>query len=308
MRGRPIVPEWRFSLASGRGPERGRYHARMDPFTSDARRVNALLRAARARIDAVDAEYLLVHVLGKPRSWLFAHHDDLVAGDQAAVFEALVQRRARGEPVAYLTGQRGFWRFDLAVTPATLIPRPETELLVELALERLPTDRALRVADLGTGSGAIALALAHERPRAQVLATDASAQALAVAQANAAALRLGNVGFGEGDWYAPLADERFDLIASNPPYIALGDPHLDEGDLRYEPASALSSGHDGLDAIRAIVADAPTHLVAGGWLLLEHGWDQGEAVRALLAAAGFAEVATRQDLEGRDRVSLGRWP
>jgi len=280
----------------------------MDPFTSAARRVDALLQVARARIDAVDAEFLLVHVLGKPRSWLFAHRDDLVAGDQVAAFEALVQRRAHGEPVAYLTGQRGFWRFDLAVTTATLIPRPETELLVELALERLPTDRALRVADLGTGSGAIALALSHERPRAQMVATDASAQALAVAQANAAALRLSNVGFREGDWYAPLAGERFDLIASNPPYIALGDPHLDEGDLRFEPASALSSGHDGLDAIRAIVAGAPAHLSTGGWLLLEHGWDQGDAVRALLAAAGFAEVATRQDLEGRDRVSLGRWP
>jgi len=280
----------------------------MEPHTSDERRIDALLQAARARIDAVDAEFLLVHVLGKPRSWLFAHSDDWVAADRAVAFEALVLRRALGEPVAYLTGKRGFWRFDLAVTPATLIPRPETELLVELALERLPTDRALRVADLGTGSGAIALALAHERPRAQVTATDASAQALTVARANAAALRLENVDFREGDWYAPLAGDRFDLIASNPPYIALGDPHLDEGDLRYEPAFALSSGHDGLDAIRTIVAGAPAHLVAGGWLLLEHGWDQGEAVRALLAAAGFAEVATRQDLEGRDRVSLGRWP
>ncbi|GAB3361021.1 peptide chain release factor N(5)-glutamine methyltransferase [Lysobacter tyrosinilyticus] len=280
----------------------------MDPFITDARRVDALLLAARARIDAVDAEFLLVHVLGKSRSWLFAHRDDLVTGDLAATFAALVQRRAQGEPVAYLTGQRGFWRFDLAVTPATLIPRPETELLVELALERLPTDRALRVADLGTGSGAIALALAHERPRAQVTATDASASALAVARANANALRLGNVGFDEGDWYTPLGDAHFDLIASNPPYIALGDPHLDEGDLRYEPASALSSGTDGLDAIRTIVADAPAHLLPGGWLLLEHGWDQGEAVRALLTMAGFAEVATYQDLEGRDRVSLGRWP
>ena len=278
----------------------------MEPSISDARRVDALLQAARARIDAVDAEFLLVHVLDKPRSWLFAHRDERATAEQAATFDALVRRRAKGEPVAYLTGQRGFWRFDLAVTPATLIPRPETELLVELALERLPTDRALRVADLGTGSGAIALALAHERPRARVTATDASVSALAVAQANAAALRLGNVEFGHGDWYTPLGDACFDLIASNPPYIASGDPHLEEGDLRYEPASALSSGTDGLDAIRAIAGGALAHLMPGGWLLLEHGWDQGEAVRELLCAAGFAQVRTERDLEGRDRVTLGR--
>lgn len=270
--------------------------------------LDVLLQEARTRIDAVDAEFLLVHALDKPRSWLFAHRDDLAPVEVAAAFEALVQRRAAGEPVAYLTGQRGFWRFDLAVTPATLIPRPETELLVELALARLPADRSSRAADLGTGSGAIALAVAYERPRTRVIATDASAPALAIARANAQALRLANIDFREGDWFAPLAGERFDLIASNPPYIALGDPHLDEGDLRFEPASALSSGADGLDAIRTIVAGAPSHLEPGGWLLLEHGWDQGAAVRALLAAAGFGEVATAQDLEERDRVSLGRRP
>src|SRR4249919_924976 len=288
----------------------GRYHSRMEtptPLMPGARRLDALLLAARARIDAVDAEFLLAHALGKPRGWLFAHRDELASDDTVAAFEALVQRRGAGEPVAYLTGQRGFWRFDLAVTPATLIPRPETELLVELALSRLPSGRALRVADLGTGSGAIALALALERPRAQVVATDASAPALAVARANAQALRLANVDFREGDWLAPLAGERFDLIASNPPYIAVEDPHLGEGDLRFEPASALSSGVDGLDAIRAIVAAAPLHLEAGGWLLMEHGWDQGAAVRELLTNAGFAEVATERDLEDRDRVSLGRW-
>ncbi|QNP39857.1 peptide chain release factor N(5)-glutamine methyltransferase [Lysobacter solisilvae (ex Woo and Kim 2020)] len=273
-----------------------------------ARRLDALLQEARARIDAVDAEFLLVHVLDRPRSWLFAHRDDPVPDGVAAAFAALVARRAQGEPVAYLTGRRGFWRFDLAVTPATLIPRPETELLVELALERLPIERALRVADLGTGSGAIALALAHERPRAQVLASDASAQALAVARTNAQALGLANVGFREGDWFAPLAGECFDLIASNPPYIALDDPHLGEGDLRFEPAAALGSGADGLDAIRRIAAEAPAYLQAGGWLLLEHGWDQGAAVRGLLLAAGFVEVATERDLEGRDRVTLGRKP
>lgn len=272
------------------------------------RRLDALLQDARTRIDIADAEFLLVHLLEKPRSWLFAHRDGLAPGETVAAFETLVQRRAAGEPVAYLTGQRGFWRFDLEVSPATLIPRPETELLVELALERLPPDRALSVADLGTGSGAIALALAFERPRARVIATDASAQALAVARANAETLQLGNVVFREGDWFVPLSGERFDLIASNPPYIALGDPHLEEGDLRYEPASALSSGIDGLDAIRSIAAGAPSHLEAGGWLLLEHGWDQGAAVRAVLANAGFVDVVTHRDLEDRDRVTLGRRP
>ncbi|MFC5579364.1 peptide chain release factor N(5)-glutamine methyltransferase [Lysobacter niabensis] len=271
-------------------------------------RIDQLLQGARTRLEPGEADLLLAYVLGKSRSWLFAHGDGQVPVDVAAAFEGLVQRRVAGQPVAYLTGQRGFWRFDLAVTPATLIPRPETELLVELALARLPTDRELRVADLGTGSGAIALALALERSRARVSATDASAPALEVARGNAQALRLGNVVFLEGDWFAPLSGQRFDLIASNPPYIALGDPHLDAGDLRFEPAAALSSGADGLDAIRVIVAGAPAHLEADGWLLLEHGWEQGPVVRDLLTQAGFTEVATQHDLEGRDRVSFGRWP
>jgi release factor glutamine methyltransferase len=260
------------------------------------------------QIEGADAELLLAHVLGKSRSWLFAHGDDFASKETVTAFRSLVARRVAGEPVAYLTGRRGFWRFDLAVSPATLIPRPETELLVELALARLPSDRTLRLADLGTGSGAIALALAHERPRAQVIATDASADALAVAQANATALDIRNLEFRLGDWFAPLPDERFDLIASNPPYIALDDPHLQEGDLRYEPSAALSSGADGLDAIRAIVGDAPAHLEPGGWLLLEHGWEQGDAVRDVLTRAGFGDVATERDLEDRDRVTMGRKP
>src|SRR5690606_41469022 len=216
-------------------------------------------------------------------------------------------RRVAGEPVAYLTGRRGFRHLELQVTPDTLVPRPETELLVELALERLPTDRELRIADLGTGSGAIALALASERPRASVVATDASAAALAVARANADALGIANVEFREGDWFDAVRGERFDLVASNPPYIAEGDPHLQAGDLRFEPAMALSSGSDGLDAIRRIVAGAPAHLQPGGGLLLEHGWEQGAAVRALLSAAGFHAVATARDLEQRDRITYGRY-
>ena len=275
-------------------------------MTPDAPSAARLLAQARAAIDAVDAEHLLLHVLARPRSWLFAHADDAVTATEAAAFRALVERRAQGEPVAYLTGTQGFWSLELAVTPATLIPRPETERLVELALERLPAGVAVRVADLGTGSGAIALAIARERPQAQVIATDASADALEVARANAERNRVRNVQFRQGDWLAPLAGERFDLIASNPPYIADGDPHLCAGDLRFEPPTALSSGADGLDAIRVIVRDARALLQPGGWLLLEHGWDQGDAVRALLQVAGYSDVATEQDLEARDRISLGR--
>ncbi|MDQ1094444.1 release factor glutamine methyltransferase [Xanthomonas sacchari] len=268
----------------------------------------SLLRAACTQVERGDAEALLLHALQRDRAWLFAHAREPLPDDVVGGFQALLARRAQGEPVAYLTGRRGFWTLDLAVGPATLIPRADTERLVELALERLDGAPGRRVADLGTGSGAIALALAGERPQAQVLATDLSAAALAVAEANARAHGLRNVAFVQGTWLLPLAGQRFDLIASNPPYIADGDSHLQQGDLRYEPASALASGPDGLDDLRRIAADAPAHLLPGGWLLLEHGWDQGPAVRALLEASGFLEVATHQDLEARDRVTLGRQP
>ncbi len=276
---------------------------------------NTLLRAARARIDASEAELLLLHALrghdgsrDYARAWLYTHGDDPLDAAVLAAFEALARRREAGEPVAYLTGRRGFWTLDLATSPAALIPRPETELLIEAALARIPDDREVRVADLGTGSGAIALALAIERPRARVIAVDVSQDALALAAANARGHALGNVEFRRGSWFAPLSGERFDAVVSNPPYLAEDDPHLQQGDLRYEPRIALSSGSDGLDAIRAIAADAPAHLTAGGWLLLEHGYGQGAAVRALLQAAGFAQVATERDLEARERVTLGRAP
>ncbi|MGH8079858.1 MAG: peptide chain release factor N(5)-glutamine methyltransferase [Lysobacter sp.] len=271
-------------------------------------RIDALLREARQHMDAGDAEVIVCHALGKPRSWLFAHGDDELAPDDAQRLRALLERRVHGEPVAYLTGTRGFWRFDLRVTPATLIPRPETERLVELALQRLPQDRDLRVADLGTGSGAIALAIASERPRASVIAVDVSEAALEVARGNGRALGLANAEFRQGDWFAPLAGERFELIASNPPYIESADPHLAQGDLRYEPIGALASGGDGLDAIRTIAREALAHLRPGGWLLIEHGWEQGAAVRGLLEAAGLIEAATERDWEDRDRVSLARAP
>ncbi|MCO7461037.1 peptide chain release factor N(5)-glutamine methyltransferase [Stenotrophomonas maltophilia] len=283
------------------------------PFQSEPS-LRQVVAEASARLGGVEArheaELLLLHVLDRPRSWLFAHATDPLATADQAAFEALLARRVAGEPVAYLIGRRGFWTLDLEVDPATLIPRPETELLVELALERLPPERTLQLADLGTGSGAIALALASERPQAHVLATDASPGALAVAARNAARHELRNVRFAEGgyDWYAPLQGARFDLIASNPPYIASDDPHLEQGDLRFEPATALSSGVDGLDDIRRIVDGGQAHLLPGGWLLIEHGWDQGAAIRALFEAAGFTDVQTVQDLEQRDRITLGQRP
>lgn len=255
-----------------------------------------------------EAALLLRHALGVSEAWLIAHADDQVDADRADAFRGLVARRAHGEPVAYLTGLRGFHDIELHVAPGVLIPRPETELLVELVLQRTPADADCNVADLGTGSGAIALAIAHARPRARVVATDASGAALDVARGNAKRLGTGNVAFVQGDWCAALGDARFDVIVSNPPYIAAGDPHLREGDLRFEPAAALASGPDGLDAIRTIVAGAEVHLRDGGWLLLEHGFEQGAAVRELLAAHGYGGVFTKHDLEGRDRVSGGRFP
>ena len=281
----------------------------MHDFPETAATVAALVRAGAARLGGDEArreaEWLAEQALGVGRAWLFAHANDAVKPEVCARYLALLARRAAGEPLAYLLGRAGFWTLDLEVTPATLIPRPETELLVEAALARLPEANALCIADLGTGSGAIALALASERPQARVLATDASAAALEVARRNAARNDIVNVAFRQGDWLEPLAGERFDLIASNPPYIAQGNPHLGRGDLRFEPATALASGADGLDALRTLARDAPTHLVPGGWLLLEHGWDQGAAVRGLLRDAGFQRIETLRDLEDRERVTLG---
>ncbi len=254
----------------------------------------------------LDAEVLLCHLLECNRAHLRAWPERELSPQQQADYRALVERRRRGEPIAYITGSREFWSLRLQVTPATLIPRPDTERLVELALERIPPDAAWQVADLGTGSGAIALAIARERPRCRVVATDASADALAVAAANGARLGLGNVVFRHGAWLAPLAGERCQLIVSNPPYIRSDDPHLAQGDLRFEPPTALSAGADGLDDIRLIAAGARHHLTPGGWLLLEHGCDQGAAVRALLQQNGYGDVLTYQDYAGLDRVSAGR--
>jgi release factor glutamine methyltransferase len=264
---------------------------------------------AQSGLVPIDGQVLLAHVLGCDRAWLIAHANDALSREDADRFLALARRRREGEPVAYLTGWREFWGLRLAVDRSVLIPRPETETLVEVALARLPADRPLRVLDLGTGSGAIALAVAHERPLAQVVATDRSQAALAVARGNAQRLGIANLTFVQGNWYEDLPPELstgFDLIASNPPYVAAADAHLREGDLPSEPIGALAAGDDGLDALRVIVAGAPARLAPGGWLVVEHGHDQSDAVRGRFADAGFLAIASTRDLAGIPRVVAGR--
>ena len=257
----------------------------------------------------LDAELLLAHVLQKTRTWLHTWPEYELSAEQTQEFEQLVARRVVGEPVAHLLAQQEFWSLDLIVTADTLIPRPETERLVELALERIPPTAAWRIADLGTGSGAIALALAKERPACIVIATDQSAAALAVAEDNARNNRLHNVTFRRGNWFEALQDEApFDLIVSNPPYIKETDPHLLQGDVRFEPAIALQAGPNGLTDLQHLIGQALPHLKAGGWLLLEHGYDQGEAVVQLLHQAGYTEVNDYADLAGLPRVAAGCKP
>jgi release factor glutamine methyltransferase len=266
--------------------------------------VSALaLEASSARIEV---QCLLQKVLHVPRVYLLAHPERSLTEAEYVRYSELLLRRLHGEPVAYILGEREFFGLNFKVTPATLIPRPDTELLVELTVQRIPARERCAVLDLGTGSGAIALAIAQACPRAEVLAGDASAAALAVAQENARALGVSNVRFIQSDWFAALGTQRFALIVSNPPYIAAGDPHLVQGDVRFEPVSALVSGSDGLDDIRQIITRSPAHLEAGGWLLLEHGYDQAARVRGLLQAAGFDDVFSACDLAGIERVSGGR--
>ena len=256
----------------------------------------------------LEAKMLLAHVLGRDRAWLAAHGDAALETGEARAFDALVRRRSAGEPIAYLTGRREFYGLDLEITPDVLIPREETEGLVELALAWLPTGAAVRVLDLGCGSGAVALAIARERPLASVTGIDVSPAAIELARRNATRLAIANAAFAESDWFADVAPERFALIVANPPYVGENDPHLHAGDLRFEPPGALASGHDGLDAIRAIVAAAPSHLSPGAHFAVEHGYDQARNVRSLLTAAGFEAIASARDLAGIERVTYGRWP
>ncbi len=257
-------------------------------------------------LDRLDAQVLLAHALQWPRSALIARDQQKLPPIEVEYFRRLIRQRLDGSPVAYLTGEREFWSLKLRVTADTLIPRPETELLVETALACLPADSPARVLDLGTGSGAVALAIASERPNWEVVATDASPQALAVATANAIRLGLQRVRFERGHWWQAVAGERFDLVLSNPPYVAESDPHLSQGDLPAEPAAALRSGPRGLDALNEIVANAPDGMADGGYLLLEHGHEQRAAVLAAMTVAGLKRAGGVKDLAGRDRVCMAR--
>lgn len=267
--------------------------------------VKAALTAAGGKLPASEARLLLGHALKRPAAWLIAHDDAILDEDAMLAFASLVARRAGGEPVAYLLGHREFFGREFAVSPAVLIPRPETELLVDLAIARIGRGTAAAILDLGTGSGCVAVTLALELPEACLTAVDRSAVVLALAAGNAQ--RHGaTVRMMQSDWYSALADERFDLIVANPPYVAAGDPHLSTGDLRHEPLAALAGGADGLDAIRCIIAGASGHLAPGGELWLEHGHDQALAVYELFAAASWDDVEQHRDLAGIVRVTGGR--
>lgn len=280
--------------------------------------LQALLTQARRRLAdtlelpadeaRIEVQALLRHALGdKSRAWLIAHAERTLTANEQLHFDSLLHRRLQGEPIAYILGRREFYGLEFLITSDVLIPRPDTETLVEAALQRIPRHQRRRILDLGTGSGAIAIAIAANRPESVVFATDRSEAALAVALGNARRLAANNVRLLHSDWFSALAGEVFDIIVSNPPYIAAADPHLEQGDLRYEPHSALASGPDGLDDIRRIAASAPAYLAQDGWLLLEHGYDQAEAVAGLLEDAGFTEIGHAADLAGIQRVTLGKY-
>ncbi len=281
---------------------------------SDNRALGDALKGAVAALTGssptpgLDTEALAMHVCGLARAELITRAETALSVAQIRQLRELLARRRQGEPIAYLTGEREFWSLALKVTPATLIPRPETERLVERAVACIPPDAHWTIADLGTGSGAIALAIARERPGARLLATDISAEALAGAGENALTLGIANVEFRQGDWLAPLRGEMLQVIVSNPPYVRADDPHLQAGDVRFEPRAALVAGSDGLEAIRPIAREARQHLKPGGRLLLEHGYDQAAAVADILQAAGYREIVCHRDLAGHERVTEGRAP
>lgn len=268
--------------------------------------IREALDAAQQATSRIEARVLLREVLHQSDAYLLAHDDELLTAGQAQQYVALVVRRVAGEPIAYITGRREFYGREFKVTEAVLIPRPETELLVELALQRLPVGASARVLDLGAGSGCIGITIAAERPQAQVTLVDASEAALEIARTNAAQWAPSNTTLLYSDWYSAIGEERYDLIVANPPYIADGDAHLQQGDLRFEPRTALAAGPDGLNDLQRIIAQAPQHLRAGGWLLLEHGFDQAVACAWLLEAAGLQDHFNAPDLAGIPRISGGR--
>jgi release factor glutamine methyltransferase len=288
-------------------------HTIQDILQADAARLNATLELSKTTA-RIEVQCLLQQVLQVPRSYLSAHPEQKLIADQQAAYDTLLQRRLQGEPVAHILGEREFFGLNFKVTPDTLIPRPETELLVELALQRIPPPPQpspgggggkFRVLDLGTGSGAIAISIAHSRPDIEVVAVDASEAALQVARENAQRLGVTNASFVQSNWFTALEGQRYDLIVSNPPYIAANDVHLSQGDVRFEPLTALVSGTDGLDDIRIIVRQSREFLEQGACLLLEHGYDQAEAVRMLLKQGGFIDIFSTKDIAGIERVSGG---
>jgi release factor glutamine methyltransferase len=271
--------------------------------------IKSALAIAIAQLDGneavLEAQLLIQHILKVNRAWLITHENDALQPSIYNCFQELIERRVRGEPIAYILGKRDFYGLQLKVTTDTLIPRPDTETLVETALSKIPQNQSRQILDLGTGSGAIGLAIAHNRPKVTVTATDASLNALNVANENAKNLSIQNIKFVKSDWYRGLGGETFDVIVSNPPYIEQNDHHLLQGDLRYEPLTALASGHDGLDDIKQIISLASQHLNPKGWLLLEHGYNQAETVASLMKATGFSKIETLKDLGGNQRVTFG---
>ena len=269
-------------------------------LTSSVEKLSSLSDSAR-----LDCELLLCFVLNKPRAYLLTWPDTELSDDQSNKFKLLLERRMHGEPIAHILGERGFWSLDLKVTPDTLIPRPDTERLVELALEIIPPQAQWNILDLGTGTGAIALSLAKEKPSCFITATDQSIAALNVAEENAQYNKISNIEFIQSDWFSRLDNQQFNLIVSNPPYIRVNDPHLQQGDVRFEPLSALTSGEDGLDDIRIIINNSQKHLTEKGALLIEHGYDQADSVCDLLKAAHFKKVQNFKDDNDNPRVSVG---
>lgn len=273
-----------------------------DVLSQDGASLESALHLSRNE-SRIELQMLMQRALNVSRAYLLAHPEQILEAGQQAAYDAMLRRRLAGEPIAHILGEREFFGLSFKVTPATLIPRPDTELLVELALQRIPPQGGFRVLDLGTGTGAIAISIAHLRPDAEVVGVDASPAALEVARENARRLGAGNISFAQSDWFSALGGNRFDLIVSNPPYIAANDGHLSQGDVRFEPMTALISGADGLGDIRRIVTDARDRLEPGGWLLLEHGYDQAARVREILLQGDYVRIFSARDLAGIERVS-----